>query len=303
MIEQRRAAHALARVEGLRRRGDGFKRRYRSYVERRDRRFLLATTGTPATGGRTGGLRLGRVRLPAPPAEAAGPGDRLKLGSRLWLTRDGMIEVLEGRVPSGEHVIAEEDLWREEPRIGLQREGGSHTAKEGVLYSKRHVGLKRGVSLGMRVGGLPAGCSLPCGGLLRLGAESRLAACRGWQGAAFEMPASPDPVQGKFALVALTPLDLQADAYRVGVHCRNSVAPALSRLASAGRCGSAVGIPGRARSAADATGACAGKRPVLRRGLAGGRGARRQGERRDGAHRRARDGGLRSGGGRQMALS
>ena len=82
-----------------------------------------------------------------------------------WLTRAGMHAVLRGRCPSENEVLESRALWREESRIGLERQQHTRTAKESMLYSSTHVRLMHGrprprrpghrgdVALGVRVSG------------------------------------------------------------------------------------------------------------------------------------------------------
>lgn len=135
-------------------------------------------------------------------------------GDGSWLTREGLDAVLRGRLPAHGDVVPDCCLWSDEPRIGLERDGDARTAREGMLYSTRHVRLHRGVSLGIRVAGLPSDWT-PVGQLLTLGGEGRLAECREWAGAAkvaFDAPSAEIEASGKVAMVALTPLDLSTQA-------------------------------------------------------------------------------------------
>ena len=157
-----------------------------------------------------------------------------------------MKAVLGGRVPEAEDVVVDGALWSEEPRIGLERERASRTAMEGMLFSTRHVRLVRGVSLGMRVRGLPDGWEPPFGQLLKLGGESRLAACREWPGAsALGSPRELGSIRQQLLLVALSPVDIEG-----GVCAGLQPLPELGdvRVVSAclgRRSGWAVGTPDR----------------------------------------------------------
>jgi len=155
------------------------------------------------------------VRLPELP-DSAGGIEKLKPGNDAWLTAAGMNAVLGGRLPEAAEVVPSAALWEEEARIGLERERHTRTAKEGMLYSTRHVRPRRGVALGMHVAGVPADWVRPFDRVMPLGGESRLAACREWTldlrlGAPVERIRSARRV----ALVALSPLDL-AEAVHPG---------------------------------------------------------------------------------------
>ena len=153
------------------------------------------------------------VRLPEAP-RAEGEAEVLKPGQGLWLTRAGMEAVLNGALPAAGELLPGEALWREEARIGLQRDAGTRAAVEGMLYSTRHVRLRRGVSLGLRVAGVPDGWAWPFGRMVPLGGESRLAACRRWDGeVAFDTPLETIADSGRAAVIALSPLDVERDVY------------------------------------------------------------------------------------------
>ncbi len=162
--------------------------------------------------GKTGGTRS------APSSTAFA----LKSGDGFWLTRKGLGAVLAGRLPDRGDLVPDQCLWSDEPRIGLERDGETRTAREGMLYSTRHVRPARGVSLGVRIAGLPAGWTPPFGSPLTLGGEGRLAECREWQECrewdaelALEAPLAEIGDTRRVALVALSPVDLPRDI-RVG---------------------------------------------------------------------------------------
>ena len=132
-----------------------------------------------------------------------------RAGAGWWLTPTGMNCVLRGHLPSASDLVSSRDLWSEEPRVGLERDRTRRTAEDGKLYSSRHVRLKRGVSVGIRIGGVPSHWTLPTGHVIPFGGENRLAACGRW-----DKPVDIDPPRariengGQFAVVALSPLDL-----------------------------------------------------------------------------------------------
>ena len=153
------------------------------------------------------------VRLPeAPQTDEEIEG--LKIGEGLWLTRPGMEAVLRGMLPDTDAILSHEELWSEEVRIGLQRDSDTRTAMERMLYSTRHVRLRRGVSLGLRVAGVPDGWT-PFGHVVPLGGENRLAECRKWDGeVTFDAPIETIMDSGRATVVALSPLDIE-----LGVYC------------------------------------------------------------------------------------
>lgn len=152
------------------------------------------------------------VMLPALP-DTAGEVERLKPGTDAWLTPAGMNAVLGGECPGASEVVSNDALWAEEARIGLQRERRTRTAKEGMLYSTRHVRPRRGVALGMHVARVPPEWVRPFDRVAPLGGESRLAACREWiPDLRLDAPVERIRSAGSVVLIALSPLDLDEAA-------------------------------------------------------------------------------------------
>ena len=157
---------------------------------------------------------LGDVRLPVAP-RTCDEIETLKAGDRWWLTRTGMEAVLRGKRPAATtDVVPSWELWSDEPRIGLERDRTTRTAQEGMLYSTRHVRLKRGVSLGAQIAGVPEDWTLPFGRLVPLGGESRLAECQEWHIDSYlDVPLAEIAASRRMTVVALSPLDLGEDVY------------------------------------------------------------------------------------------
>ena len=132
---------------------------------------------------------------------------KLKPPRDIWITTPGLTRVLGGALPCGTEIVRAGDLWTGEERIGLERNRDTRTAEQGMLYSTRHVRLHKGISLGLQVEGVPGHWRFPRG-VLRLGGESRLAECLEWTGAV-SVRQNGRRVRGVFAVVALTPLDLE----------------------------------------------------------------------------------------------
>ena len=148
------------------------------------------------------------VRLPALP-DTAGKTEKFQAGDGQWLTHTGMNEVLRGCVPDPRETMANSALWADEVRIGLERDPKSRTAKESMLYSTRHVRLRRCVSLGVRVAGVPPDWPPPFRQLIPLGGENRLADCQEWNtDVRLKPPWTRIRETRQAALVALSPLDL-----------------------------------------------------------------------------------------------
>ena len=151
------------------------------------------------------------VRLPMLP-ETDSDWAKVKVGEDVWLSANGLCAVLRGELPQQETTFLSRRLWSHEPRIGLKRDASTRTAEEGMLYSTGHVRLESGVSLGLRVAGLPEAWQLPSGTLVPLGGESRLAECAPWEG---DLPVCVRPqASRRLALIALSPLDLAPDICR-----------------------------------------------------------------------------------------
>lgn len=153
------------------------------------------------------------VRLPEAP-QTVGETQGFKPGDGLWLTRSGMEAVVRGALPAEDEIVSHRKLWSEEVRIGLERDSDARTAVEGMLYSTRHVRLQRGVSLGLRVAGIPDGWTRPFERMVPLGGESRLAECCEWDGeVTFDIPLKTIMNDGRAAVIALSPLDIERDVY------------------------------------------------------------------------------------------
>lgn len=143
--------------------------------------------------------------------------EELKAASGWWLKLNALGEVLRGGLPPEEALVAQKDLWRVERRIGLERDANRRSAQEGRLYSARFVRLLRGVAIGARVAGWPAGWSLPSGSLVPFGGEGRLAACEPWEAKSLDgldMPVAEAFASGRLMVIALTPLVLDGAACR-----------------------------------------------------------------------------------------
>ena len=142
-----------------------------------------------------------------------------KAGDGFWFTIEGMQKVLNGRLPCSNHVKPSRQLWSEEMRVGLERDQNRRTAEDGKLYSSRHVRLKRDVSLGMRIGGIPNEWKLPKDDLVLLGGESRLASCEQCsEFVSFTVPEGKIEENGYFTVIALSPLDLNEAIIQPGQH-------------------------------------------------------------------------------------
>jgi CRISPR-associated protein Cmr3 len=156
-----------------------------------------------------------------------------------------MVAALRGELPPHQEVVPSSDLWREERRVGIERCRNTRTVREGALYSARHVRLAPGVTIGVRVSGVPASWRLPLGQMVPLGGESRVAECRQWDSdPTLHIPLEEIESSGRMTVVALTPLDV-GDAYREGVRLStfSDATIVAACLARAGRIGGWRTVP------------------------------------------------------------
>ncbi len=148
-----------------------------------------------------------QVRLPSWPTSP----DHVRLGAgkHVWVTTKGMHRILAGRLPNADDIVPQEALWLEERRVGIERRSDTRTAREGMLYSARHIRLQEGVSLGVQINGWPKAWPSLVGSNLTLGGEGKLVTGEAWQGPpALGFTAAEAAQKQLFAAVTLTPLDL-----------------------------------------------------------------------------------------------
>ncbi len=151
------------------------------------------------------------VRLPTLPN---GDGEGLKTLEKWWITQSGLESILCNDTPKGDSLIHHTDLWKMEPRIGIQRDEKTRTTKEGAMYSPRHIRLFPNVKLNMFASGLPERIGFSNqSSIAPVGGESR--ACYldiNDSNLDDFIPKRPDlePVDGMiyYSLVALTPLGI-----------------------------------------------------------------------------------------------
>jgi CRISPR-associated protein Cmr3 len=138
--------------------------------------------------------------------------DGAKPVSRKWVRKSAFEKILKAVLPHRDELISDVKLWSEEPRTGIQRDATTRTASDGGLYSSRHFRLQEGTALVMSATGLPPDWPLPSGAY-PFGGESRLAYWQQWSGdLALKMPIDRICDEGRFILIALTPLDLSRQA-------------------------------------------------------------------------------------------
>lgn len=148
-----------------------------------------------------------KVRLPQPVTPLP-HGVRWEPGTGWWLTRAGMVAALRGELPADTEVVSTKDLWRDEHRVGIQRDDTTRVVQEGMLYTSRHVRPFDNVEIGVRIDGLPEDWRVGEDQALAapLGGEGRWAGVRPWAGD----PRVPSPItetSERVAVIAVTPID------------------------------------------------------------------------------------------------
>lgn len=143
-----------------------------------------------------------RIRMPRVP-------DRAAVISHRWVRREVFEAILNGQPPRKEDL--QKEPWVEEPRTGIQRDPDTRTVREHMLYSSRHFRLKERTALLIGVAGLPGDWPVP-DGPCPFGGESRMAYCQEWAGSLeLSIPLDRICADGRFVLIALTPLDLSRE--------------------------------------------------------------------------------------------
>jgi CRISPR-associated protein Cmr3 len=155
---------------------------------------------------------LGRRQLPIPDRRTE---SRPRPAASHRITPDGLAQILRGELPSREHLVHESTLWKREPRVGIARETGSRTTKDGALYSTHHIRpvLHQELQIAIDVNGVPPDWPTLRRAFVPLGGESRLAVCELAEptSALGFVPPALAIDDSRVLLVALTPLLLDAD--------------------------------------------------------------------------------------------
>lgn len=183
---------------------------------------------------------LGSVKFPVPQSQIQ-PDRQLKEPTGLWVTTEGYNSILRGDDPDADAFVRSDDLWRIEPRVGLERDHEKHAAKEGMLYSPAYVRLRRDVKLVVTVEGIQDDWKLP--DLIPFGGESRLAHCEVNPGS-LPLPDVPvDQIRKSetFTVSLLSPLLLPTN--ESGRHSHPEPGNALDGLGSSRIVSACVGKP------------------------------------------------------------
>ena len=142
---------------------------------------------------------LGRVRLPELPGDTHG----YKPLEQAWITKEGLEAVLAGNTPEPGTIHYAKDLFERETRLGIALDHTSHTVQDGLLYQTKHVRPKPCLAIEADIS-FATDTLLPTG-LVRLGAEGRLASVSKGETPKFlTMPKSDAKTKG-IILVLLTP--------------------------------------------------------------------------------------------------
>lgn len=153
----------------------------------------------------------GDLNLPVLALPAGEKADGLKPAESAWVTTVALRTILAGEMPAAADTLVPSQLWAHEPRVGLRRDENTLTTGEGALYSPAYVRLRKGVSLGVGIAGVPADLKADLPPIFPLGGESRLAHCDPWPHD--PLPAAP-PVTAfetdhdglvRFTVILLTP--------------------------------------------------------------------------------------------------
>mgnify|MGYP000882972387 CR=1 FL=1 len=148
-----------------------------------------------------------QVRLPQLVSSADSTDHTFEPTNDMWVTATGFSKILQHQLPAEGDVI--EPPWRQEVRVGLERDDSTRTAKEGLLYTARHVRLKSEVKLIVYIDGIPDGWKVPHNSIVPLGGESRVSFCGQWdKELSFDGQVDKAIAEGRVALIALTPIDL-----------------------------------------------------------------------------------------------
>ncbi|PJK08739.1 hypothetical protein CO610_04850 [Lysobacteraceae bacterium NML95-0200] len=161
---------------------------------------------------------LGRVRLPQFPSKVDGLEELAGSApvENAWLTHAGMQAVLNGNAPEPGDVIESNQLFQQEPRLGIGRDNSSHFVKDGLLYQTRHLRLQPGVSVQLYLHGLQDASLLPERSVIRLGGEGRQAALQVSRQNQMELPQAKVTSKSCAVLYALTPMPC-ADGLPAGI--------------------------------------------------------------------------------------
>ena len=120
-----------------------------------------------------------------------------------WLNRKGISAYLAGDPLLDDYIIGQQELWENDPRLGIAMDPVTRTAAEGRIYTTETVALKQKVGFLVNVEGA-AGC-LPHDGLLRFGGDGRSATVSTCRVNFPQTPWGRIAAEERFRLVLATP--------------------------------------------------------------------------------------------------
>lgn len=114
---------------------------------------------------------LGDVRLPAKPQKSDYKAPDVAGG---WIREDALKQYLQkGTIPVRGKLLAENEFYEKEPKVGIEREYDTHKVKTGNLYSIVPLRFKKDIEIGLRVGGIDKTLE-PKGFASKIGGEGRV---------------------------------------------------------------------------------------------------------------------------------
>ncbi|MBE9610826.1 type III-B CRISPR module-associated protein Cmr3 [Chitinilyticum piscinae] len=152
---------------------------------------------------------LGRVQLPVKQntkLEGAKPKENA------FISAEALAQFLGGNAIPAEQIFAAHQLFAQEERLGIARDNRKRVTGDGLLYQTRHIrpisSKEVNLQIGIKITGLDAG-PLPENGMVRLGAEGRLAAWQRRDSKGLPMIQKPANATG-LLLMLLTPARFSA---------------------------------------------------------------------------------------------
>lgn len=127
-----------------------------------------------------------------------------------WLTKRGMEQVLAGELPDQTEIYSSSQLWKEERRVGLERNCETRTAEDARLYAITHIRPQAKLEMVVFTEGIPQEWEVPTQLTIPLGGEGRVASAsivEAEERILPEMPPLPVDEEGilRFTVSLLTP--------------------------------------------------------------------------------------------------
>jgi CRISPR-associated protein Cmr3 len=124
-----------------------------------------------------------------------------------WLTEAGLLAFLGGKLPESNTIIYQNELFENEPRLGIARDNAKRITQEHKLYQTQHIRPTAEVKVGALISGINHTLH-PKMGQVRFGGEGRLAGVEitDVQPQHFQLPGNTEG--HNLLLMLLTPADL-----------------------------------------------------------------------------------------------